>query len=63
VAEQMLPAVEVDSRSYTRGAFHTIYYELTALEHSAFKKRMATAHCTPHRMLPARNVEEETYRL
>jgi hypothetical protein len=38
-------------------AFNTLYPEHTALEHSAFKKRMATD-CT--HQLPARNVEEET---
>jgi hypothetical protein len=43
VAGQMLPAVAHRSSDYRIGAFNTLYHELTALEHSAFEKRMATA--------------------
>jgi hypothetical protein len=43
VAGQVLPPVEVGSSYYEKGAFNTLWQELTALEHSAFKKRMATA--------------------
>jgi hypothetical protein len=39
---QMLSTVEVGS-SYGKGNFHKLSHELTALERSAFKKRMATA--------------------
>jgi hypothetical protein len=39
----MLPAVEVGSMSYEKGAFQQLWRELTAREHSAFEKQMVTA--------------------
>jgi hypothetical protein len=42
-AGQMRPVVLVGSSSYSRGDFYKLWQELTALERSAFKKRMATA--------------------
>jgi hypothetical protein len=39
----VLPAAVVNSRSFKMGDFHKLWQVITALERSAFKKRMATA--------------------